>query len=116
MERRTVPQLDARSVAAGLLLSFLVSMGASLLGFQAIVGFAGAAAGGALAARLAGRDGPLHGAAVGVGDVLALAIATGAADALTTNVVADTAATVISDALLLLCATAGGWLAGRRGR
>lgn len=108
-----MPKLDVRAAVAGLSLSIVVAIVGLFLGFPPIGGLLGAALGGYVAGRMAGRDGLFHGAVVGVLAVVALAIATSAASTAAANVVVDTAATLISDAVLLLFATAGGWVATR---
>ena len=62
---------------------------------------------------MAGRDGLFHGAIVGALEVVALAIVTTAASTAVANVVVDTVATIVSDALLLGLAALGGWVATR---
>ena len=113
MRERSVPELDARAAAAGLALSVLVATGAYFLGFAAIGAWAGALAGGYVGGRMAGRDGLFHGAVVGAADVVVLAIVSTAGSATASNVVVDTAATILSDALLLVLASIGGRLATR---
>jgi hypothetical protein len=113
MPRRSMPDLDARAVAAGVLLSVLVAVLGFFLGFPPIFELLGAAAGGYAAGRMAGRDGLFHGAAVGAIDVVALAILTTASAANVPDVVVDTVATIVSDVLLLALAAVGGRLAAR---
>lgn len=113
MRERTMPKLDGRAVVAGASLSVLVAAAGLFLGFPAIGVWAGALAGGYLGGRMAGRDGLFHGAAVGAIDVIALAIVSTATSADASNVVVDTAATIVSDVLLLVLAAIGGRLAAR---
>ncbi|MHB8632044.1 MAG: hypothetical protein ACYC9W_08975, partial [Candidatus Limnocylindria bacterium] len=113
MADRPMPKLDVGAAVAGLALSVMGAILGVFLGFPQIVGLIGAAAGGYAAGRMAGRDGVFHGAVVGALDVIALAIATSAGTAGAPNVVIDTVATLLGDALLLGLATMGGWLATR---
>jgi hypothetical protein len=108
-----MPELDARATVAGVALSVLVASGGFFLGFPAIGVWAGALAGGYTGGRMAGRDGLFHGAIVGAADVIALAIVSTAGSAAASNVDVDTAATILSDALLLVLAAIGGRLATR---
>jgi hypothetical protein len=113
MRQGSMPDLDARAVAAGVLLSVLVAVLGFFLGFPPIFELIGAVAGGYAAGRMAGRDGLFHGAAVGAVDVVALALLPSASTANVPDVVGDTVAAIVSDVLLLVLAAAGGWLATR---
>ena len=108
-----MPTLDARAAVAGVALSVLVAGAGFFLGVPAIGVWIGALGGGYLGGRMAGRDGLLHGSVVGAADVIALAIVSTAGSAAASNVVVDTAATILSDALLLVLAAIGGRLATR---
>jgi hypothetical protein len=108
-----MPKLDMRATAAGVALSIVVAILGFFFGFPPIGELIGAGAGGYLAGRIAGRDGLFHGGAVGIVDVVGVAIVTAAGSASVPNVVIDTAATVLTDALLLGLAALGGWLATR---
>jgi uncharacterized membrane protein AbrB (regulator of aidB expression) len=113
MARRSMPELDARAVAAGVALSIVVAIGAIFLGFPAIGGLAGTALGGYVAGRMAGRDGLYHGAIVGMLAIVAASIAPSAGNASVTSVLADTLSIVVSDVLILSFSSAGGWLSTR---
>jgi hypothetical protein len=108
-----MPKLDMRATAAGVALSIVVAILGFFFGFPPIGELIGAGVGGYLAGRTAGRDGLFHGGAVGIVDVIGVAIVTAAGSASVPNVVIDTAATVLTDALLLGLAALGGWLATR---
>ncbi len=108
-----MPTLDARAAVSGFALSILVAVLGFFLGFPPIGIGIGALAGGYAAGRMARRDGLFHGAVVGAIDVVALAILTTIGTAAVPNVVIDTVATILSDALLLALAAVGGWLATR---
>jgi uncharacterized membrane protein AbrB (regulator of aidB expression) len=113
MRERTMPEVDPRAAGSGIALTILVAMGGSFLGFAPIFSLLGVAAGGYLAGRMAGRDGLFHGAVVGVLAIIAASIAASAGNATVSNVLVDTLTIVVSDVLLLLFASAGGWLATR---
>ena len=108
-----MPKLDVRATAAGVALSVMVAILGFFFGFPPVGELIGAGAGGYLAGRMAARDGLFHGGAVGVIDVVGLAIVTAAGSASVPNVVIDTAATLLTDALLLGLAALGGWVATR---
>jgi len=108
-----MPKLDMRATAAGVALSIVVAIFGFFFGFPAIGEVIGAGAGGYLAGRIAGRDGLFHGGAVGIANVIGVAIVTAAGSASVPNLVIDTAATLLTDALLLGLAALGGWLATR---
>ena len=108
-----MPELDARAVAAGLALSVLVAIGGLFLGFPVIGALGGIAAGGYVAGRMAGRDGPYHGAMVGVLAIVLASIAASAGNSNVSNILVDTATIVVSDVLMLLSGSAGGWLSTR---
>ncbi len=113
MRERTMPELDARAIAAGVALTILVAIAVATVGFPPIYALLGVAAGGYVAGRMAGRDGLFHGAVVGVLSIIAASIAASAGNATVANVLADTLTIVVSDVLLLLSSSAGGWLATR---
>ena len=113
MRERTMPEVDPRAAGSGIALTILVAMGGSFLGFAPIFSLLGVAAGGYVAGRMAGRDGLFHGAVVGVLAIIAASIAASAGNATVSNVLVDTLTIVVSDVLLLLFASAGGWLATR---
>ena len=113
MRERTMPELDARAVGAGIALTILVAILLATFGFPPVSALLAVAAGGFLAGRMAGRDGLFHGAVVGVLAIIAASIAASAGNATVSNVLADTLTIVVSDVLFLLSASAGGWLATR---
>ncbi len=113
MRERTLPELDARAVAAGIALTILVAVGAAILGFPPISSLIGVAAGAYVAGRMAGRDGLVHGAAIGVLSIIVASIAASAGNSNVTNVLADTLTIIVSDVLLLSVSSASGWLATR---
>jgi hypothetical protein len=113
MTARPMPKLDVGAATGGALLSGLVAVLGFFLGFPPIGELIGAGVGGYLAGRMAGRDGLFHGGAVGVIDVIGLAIFTAVGSATAPNVVVDTVATLLSDGLLLALAALGGRLANR---
>ena len=108
-----MPELDARAAAAGIALTILVAILLATFGFPAVSALLAVGAGGFIAGRMAGRDGLFHGAVVGVLSIIAASIAASAGNATVSNVLADTLTIVISDVLLLLSASAGGWIATR---
>lgn len=113
MRERTMPEVDGRAAAAGIALTILVSIALAAFGFPPISALFGVAAGGYAAGRMAGRDGLFHGAVVGVLSIIAASIAASAGNATVSNVLVDTLTIVVSDVLLLLSSSAGGWLATR---
>lgn len=113
MRARSAPRVDRRATIAGLALSIMVAAIGLFLGFPAIGAWIGAVGGGYVGGRMAGRDGLFHGAIVGALEVVGLAIVTTAASTAAANIVVDTVATIVSDALLLGLAALGGWLATR---
>ena len=113
MRERTLPELDARATAAGLALTILVAVSLAVLGFPPISSLLGVVAGGYTAGRMAGRDGVFHGAIVGALSIVIASIAASAGNSTVTNVLVDTATIIVSDVLLLLASSAGGWLATR---
>ena len=108
-----MPELDARAVAAGVALSVVVAVGALFLGFPAIGALCGVAAGGYVAGRMSGRDGLFHGAIVGALAIVLTSIAVSAGNAPASNILADTLSIIVSDVLMLLFGSAGGWLSTR---
>jgi uncharacterized membrane protein AbrB (regulator of aidB expression) len=108
-----MPELDARAVAAGLALSVVVAVGGLFLGFPAIAALCGVAAGGYVAGRMSGRDGLFHGAIVGALAIVLTSIAVSAGNASASNILVDTLSIVVSDVLMLLFGSAGGWLSTR---
>ena len=108
-----MPKLDVRATGTGVALSLVVAILGFFFGFPAIGELIGAGAGGYLAGRIAGRHGLFHGGAVGIADLIGVAIVTAAGSASVSNLVLDTAATLLTDALLLGLAALGGWLATR---
>jgi hypothetical protein len=113
MAQRTMPEVDPAAAAAGLALSVLVAVVGVLLGFPAIGAVVGIVAGGYLAGRIARRDGLFHGAVVGVLAIILTSIAASAGNPNVSNILVDTATIIVSDVLLLLFASAGGWLSTR---
>ena len=113
MTERTMPEVDPAAAAAGLALSVLVAVCGVLLGYPAISGIVGVAAGGYLAGRIARRDGLFHGAVIGVLAILLTSIAASAGNENVSNIFVDTVAIVVSDLVLLLSGSAGGWLSTR---
>ena len=108
-----MPEVDARAAAAGIALTIVVAVALTTVGFPPIYVLFGVVAGGYAAGRMAGRDGLFHGALVGVLSIIAASIAASAGNETVSNVLIDTLTIVISDVLLLLSASAGGWLATR---
>ena len=108
-----MPELDARATAAGMALTILVAIALVGFGFPAIFSLLGVGAGGYVAGRMAGRDGLFHGAAIGVLSIIVASIAASAGNSNVTDVLVDTLTIVVSDVLLLLVSSAGGWLATR---
>jgi uncharacterized membrane protein AbrB (regulator of aidB expression) len=113
MRERSMPELDARAVAAGVALSVVVAVCALLLGFPAIGALIGVATGGYVAGRMSGRDGLFHGAIVGALGIILISIAVSAGNPQASNILADTVSIVVSDVLMLLFGSAGGWLSTR---
>jgi hypothetical protein len=113
MTKRTMPEVDPAAAAAGLALSVLVAVGGVLLGYPAISAIAGVAAGGYLAGRIAHRDGVLHGAVVGILAIILTSVLSSAGNENVSNIFVDTATIVVSDVVLLLSASVGGWLSTR---
>jgi hypothetical protein len=113
MTQKALPEVDPIAAASGVALSVLVAVAGSFLGFPAIAGLAGVAAGGYLAARLARRDGLFHGAVVGVIAIILASVAASAGNTAVSNVLADTVTIIVSDVLVLGFASVGGWLATR---
>ena len=108
-----MPEVDARATAAGIALTILGAIGLAGAGFAPIFVLLAVAAGGYTAARLAGRDGLFHGATVGVLAIILASIAGSAGNATVINVLGDTLTIIVSDVLLLLSSSLGGWLATR---
>ena len=108
-----MPELDARAAAAGIALTILVAILLAIAGFPPVYTLLAVWGGGFLAGRMAGRDGLFHGAVVGVLAIIAASIAASAGNATVSNALADTLTIVVSDVLLLLSASAGGWVATR---
>jgi len=113
MRERTMPEVDPRAAGSGIALTILVALAGIFLGYGPIFSLVAVAAGGYLAGRMAGRDGLFHGAVVGVLAIIAASIAASAGNATVSNVLVDTLTIVVSDVLLLLFGSAGGWLATR---
>jgi len=113
MRERTMPEVDPVAAGSGIALTILVAVAGISLGFAPIFSLFAVAAGGYLAGRMAGRDGLFHGAVVGVLAIIVASIAASAGNATVANVLADTLTIVVSDVLLLLSASAAGWLATR---
>lgn len=113
MHKRNVPELDPVATASGVALSIVVSIGVVFLGFPPITALVGVVAGGYLAGRLAGRDGLYHGALVGVLTIIAASFASSAGNDRVNNIWVDTLTIVVSDVLLLVSASVGGWFATR---
>jgi uncharacterized membrane protein AbrB (regulator of aidB expression) len=113
MTQRTVPEVDPVATASGLALSIVVAIAGVFLGFPAIPGLCGVAAGGYVAGRVARRDGLFHGAIVAALAIVLISAAASAGNANVSNILADTLSIVVSDVLLLLFGSAGGWLATR---
>ena len=113
MRERQMPELDVRALASGLALSVVVAIAGLLLGFPAIGALVGVAAGGYVAGRLAGHHGLYHGAMVGALAIVLASIAASAGNANVSNVLVDTLSIIVSDVLLLLGGSAGGWLSTR---
>lgn len=113
MTQRSLPELDARAIAAGLALTIVVAVVLAALGFPPISSLLGIAAGGYTAGRMAGRDGVFHGAMIGVLSIIVASIAASAGNSTVNNVLVDTLTIVVSDVLILLVSSAGGWLATR---
>ncbi len=113
MRQRTLPELDPVAAGSGIALTILVALAGIFLGYAPIFSLVAVAAGGYLAGRVAGRDGLLHGAVVGVLAIIVASIAASAGNATVANVLADTLTIVVSDVLMLLSASAAGWLATR---
>jgi len=113
MRARSAPSVDARATIAGLALSILAAAIGFFLGFPAIGAWLGAVGGGYVAGRISGRDGLFQGAIVGALEVVGLAFVSTAASTAAANIVVDTVATIVSDALLLGLAALGGWVATR---
>lgn len=108
-----MPELDVRALAAGLALSVMVAILSFFLGFPAIGTLVAIVAGGYIAGRMAGRHGLYHGAMVAVLAIVIASIAASAGNANVTNILADTLTIVLSDVLMLLCGSAGGWVSTR---
>ena len=108
-----MPEVDARAAAAGIALTIVVAIALMIGGFPPIYALLGVVAGGYTAGRMAGRDGLFHGALVGVLSIIAASIAASAGNETVSNVLIDTLTIVVSDVLLLLSASVGGWLATR---
>ncbi|HEY8807550.1 MAG TPA: YrzE family protein [Candidatus Limnocylindria bacterium] len=113
MRERQMPELDARALASGLALSVVVAILTFFLGFPGIGALLGIAAGGYVAGRMAGHHGLYHGAMVGVLAIVLTSIAASAGNANVSNILVDTLSIVVSDVLMLLCGSAGGWLSTR---
>lgn len=108
-----MPDVDPRAAVAGIALTIVVAVGVAFAGFPPVFVLLGVAAGGYAAGRMAGRDGLFHGAVVGVLAIIATSIAGSSGNATVTNVLADTLAILVSDVLMLLSSSVGGWLATR---
>ena len=113
MTKRTMPEVDPAAAAAGLALSVLVAVGGVLLGYPAISAIAGVAVGGYVAGRIARRDGLFHGAVVAILAIVLTSILSSAGNENVSNILVDTVTIVVSDVLLLLSASVGGWLSTR---
>jgi hypothetical protein len=113
MTKRTMPDVDPAAAAAGLAVSILVAVTGVLLGYPAISAISGVTAGGYLAGRIARRDGLFHGAVVGIVAIILTSVLSSAGNENVSNILVDTVTIVVSDVLLLLSASAGGWLSTR---
>jgi hypothetical protein len=108
-----MPEVDARAVASGIALTILVAAVVISLGFPPISSLLGVAAGGYVAGRMAGRDGLFHGAVIGALSIIVASVLASAGQETVTNLLADTLTIVVSDVVLLLSSSVGGWLATR---
>ena len=113
MTTRTMPDVDPPAAAAGLALSVVVAVIGVLLGYPVVSGIVGVAAGGYLAGRVARRDGLFHGAIVGILAIILTSVAASAGNENVSNIFIDTVSIVVSDVVLLLSASSGGWLSTR---
>src|SRR5260221_1011506 len=113
MTQRSLPELDARAIAAGLALTIVVAVVLAALGFPPISSLLGIAAGGYTPGRMAGRAGGFHGAMIGVLSIIVASIAPSAGNSTVNNLLVDTLTIIVSHVLILLASAPGGWLATR---
>ena len=116
IRERSAPRLRWRAVVGGVLVALTVALLARLTlaptpGLVATI--LGVGLGAFLAGKWANSAGLYHGAMVGVGYVVLEALGVAPSPSYATDVLADTAIVIAIDALLLLVASAGGWIAQR---
>ena len=109
-----IPERSAPPVSwSGVLAGAALAVAVSLVGGALRVPLVAVPAGGFLAGRIAGAAGLLQGAAVAVVFIVVQAVLASLGPAGTADLVADTAATIGHDVLLLALGASGGWLATR---
>ncbi|MBI3522475.1 MAG: hypothetical protein HY071_05155 [Chloroflexi bacterium] len=110
-DRRASPPIQWSAVAIGAIVGIVVGAVATSFGIGPFGPSLGMAAGGATVGRLARTAPLLHGALVAVVWILLNGLIPG--PLAPAGLLADTAATVLSDSLYMCTAAAAGWLAGR---
>ncbi len=114
-----MPEIDWIAVAIGAVAAVVIAVAlvnvaaAAKADLSAIAGIVGVSAGGYVAGRRAGRAGALHGTLVAAAVVVLLGLGVLPQPGTASNVVADTALTVLSDVVVLAAGTIGGWVATR---